>query len=134
MNDNQDVIQNSATPNVPGAIGGPESGTGSIESISSISPFNAEKAPTDVETSLNYEQEPTYEKPKPPEQYKHPQDTEPEAPLLTKTVDVKPNVVDKSKGTTKLHHISNTHDKLTNLADTEEEEFITKVETAHEHK
>lgn len=43
-----------------------------------------------------------------------------------------PEIVDKSQGRDQLHPIQTT-DKLTSLADQEEEEFIEGVETAHEH-
>lgn len=45
-----------------------------------------------------------------------------------------PKIVDKSSELTKTHHIQHTQDKLTALADVDEEKFIEKVETAHGHK
>ncbi|OGC70334.1 hypothetical protein A2415_05160 [candidate division WWE3 bacterium RIFOXYC1_FULL_39_7] len=46
----------------------------------------------------------------------------------------KPNIQDKTAEVAPLHHVQNVHDKLTSIADTEEEEFISEVETAHGHK
>jgi hypothetical protein len=55
------------------------------------------------------------------------------APAPTKTITAsKEKVVDKSKGRPALHSLQNSHDKLTTIADSEEEEFIEKVETVHE--
>lgn len=146
MNNIDTPTQDNSTQQVtPGSLdylpqqgGGPETGN---EVISSISSFNEagslkETQPTvETETSINYEKEPTYEKQQPQEapQSKDAQ-TPPTAPLLTKTQIAKTNVVNKVQGKPNLHHITNSHDKLTNIADTEEEEFIEKVETVHEHK
>lgn len=51
----------------------------------------------------------------------------------TTTIATQPKtaVVDKSKEKVKLHHIKETTDKLTTIADEEEEEFIENVEAAH---
>ncbi len=58
-----------------------------------------------------------------------------EAPQVKQSIPQdKPNIVDKTKDIAPLHHIPQTHDKLTSIADKEEEEFIKEVETAHEHK
>lgn len=45
-----------------------------------------------------------------------------------------PKIVDNTKNITKLHHLEHSVDKLTSIADDEEEKFITEVEAAHGHK
>lgn len=45
----------------------------------------------------------------------------------------KPNIVDKTDLPSTLHHIQHPHDKITDLADREEEEFIKDVKAAHGH-
>ncbi len=113
----------------------PPAGTSS-ESVSSISksgeryPFKIENAPS-YEKEKNSEMEPLYETPtdEPVDQK-----DEPLYPLPGKQDPLKTHIVDKSSEVPKLHHLANTHDKLTNKADLEEEEFIKEVETAHDHR
>ena len=62
--------------------------------------------------------------------------TDTTTPQITPASAVKPKtpVVDKTDKITELHHVQHPKDKLTSIADIEEEEFISEVETAHGHK
>jgi len=44
------------------------------------------------------------------------------------------HIIDKTKEKTKIHHLEHPLDKLTSIADTEEEDFIEEVEAAHGYK
>lgn len=44
------------------------------------------------------------------------------------------HIVDKTKEKTKIHHLEHPQDKLTSIADAEEEDFIEEVEAAHGYK
>ncbi len=126
-NTNQNPNNNPSTSGIKGE--------GWTESVSSVA-YSHESAPVENESQLNIEKEPNYEKQRQQETPK-PEEEQPQQPLLTKTSpapEPKPNIVDKSKEMTKLHHIGNTLDKITQRADEEEEKFITEVEAAHERK
>ncbi|RJR26886.1 hypothetical protein C4561_03870 [candidate division WWE3 bacterium] len=58
------------------------------------------------------------------------------APQVTAPPNIKSKttIVDKTDKITELHHVQHPKDKLTSIADLEEEEFISEVETAHGHK
>ena len=45
-----------------------------------------------------------------------------------------PSIVDKSSELTQIHPLKHAQDKLTALADLDEEKFIEEVESAHGHK
>jgi hypothetical protein len=100
-----------------------------IASIASV----AETAPAEAaveKKEIGQENEPIYEAPIINKPAQTPMINIPQAP----TPVAAPVVVDKSNELTKTHHLQNSHDKLTALADTDEEKFIEEVEAAHGHK
>jgi hypothetical protein len=100
--------------------------------IPTITPI-AEAAPL-VETGVERkaENEPIYEIPKAPTPEPKPIDTL--IPPVQAPAPAIPQIVDKSAELTKTHHLDKPHDKLTELADSDEEKFIHEVEAAHGHK
>jgi hypothetical protein len=119
----------------PATAFNPKPGTGA-ESITSLGKAQERYAyaPESLDKQQNAELEPSYEKIKPQETTAQADLEEQTGPLLTKLEQPQPTIVDKSAELTKIHHISQSHDKLTNRADTEEEEFIEKVESIHDHR
>ena len=61
-----------------------------------------------------------------------PEPVEMPVPIAPKTATSK--IIDKSKEPLHTHPLKNPKDALTKEADDEEEEFISQVEAAHEHK
>jgi hypothetical protein len=121
----------SPTPTAkPGSLGfNPvNSELGFVEETTTIA---QETAPTEAQQEKSEINEEKVTQPK-KEQTQPQQDPEP-APNLNKMQPV-PNVVDKTNIKTDTHTVVHTHDKLTSIADKEEEEFIKEVETAHGHK
>jgi hypothetical protein len=62
---------------------------------------------------------------------KHPEPAPQPIVVQPTQTEQKPNIVDKTSQPTNLHHIQHPHDKITDLADREEEEFIKDVAAAH---
>lgn len=109
--------------------------------VSEISAF-----PPQPETPKPQEYTPPQEKQAVTEIFKSPETlpTQPQQPMptakeiaqqITATENTQPlNVVDQTKEDSTLHPISKSVDKLTTIADLEEEKFIKEVEAAHEHQ
>lgn len=100
-----------------------------ISSISNEVPQQNETAPAETGTST-LRGEIGAEKIQTPTPQQKDDDSQ---PLLVKTATVKKdeNIVNKTNTKTELHHVAENADKLTTIADKDEEEFIGGVETAH---
>lgn len=117
----------------PGSLGfiPPVSPEMPVETISpNTESVVAVEAISTVEREPEQENEPLYEAPTPQT------DTQKAAaPIAMQPATTPaPKIVDKSGELTKTHHIQHTLDKLTALADLDEEKFIEEVESAHGHK